>query len=126
MLRKVRKAAAGVDDVAVVAEMIGTGFRTAIVGNRVGGTKLSAGAAAVAELRDARVDWRVDRKRNGRRNAAHPEQRTEHGMNDRSVAAELAKAGLQSNRNVQEIAVADRMFDLAFVSERTDMRGKLN
>ena len=59
----------------------------------------------------------VDRQLKRRRDAAHPEERPELGMDDRAVAAELAEPGLEPDRDVQEIGVADRMFDLAGVAD---------
>src|SRR5690349_20752326 len=91
--------------------MVGARLGTAFVRNRVRWAVLPARTADVAELRDAGVDGMIDRERERRCDAAHPEQRSEPGMNDRAMTPELAEARLQANRNVEQIAVAERMLD---------------
>src|SRR6188508_3253249 len=126
MLCEVGEAAASVDDVAVVAEMILTSFGSALVRNRVGRTELPARATGVAELGDTGVDRMVDCERNRCRDAAHAEERSEPGIDDGAVPTELAEAGLQPDRDMQQVAVADRMLYLAGVADRSQIRRELD
>ena len=43
-------------------------------------------------------------------------------MDDRPVPSELAESGLQADRNVEQVAVADRVLDGARLAERADVR----
>ena len=47
-------------------------------------------------------------------------------MDDRTVPAQLAEPGLEADRDVQQIAVAHRMFDGARIAQRPDVRGQLD
>ena len=47
-------------------------------------------------------------------------------MDDRAVTAELAESGLQPDGDVQQVAVADRVLDLAGVAKRSDVGGELD
>ena len=47
-------------------------------------------------------------------------------MNDRAVPAELAESRLEADRDVQQVAVADRVLDRARVAERPDVRRELD
>src|SRR3954467_3123245 len=100
--------------------------RTALIGNRTRGTVLAAGAAGVAELRDAGVDRMVDRQVQRPGHPAHPEQRSERRMNDRAVPSELTEAGLQADRDVQQVTVANRMLDGARIAEGREVRGEFD
>src|SRR6185369_12154814 len=91
VLREIRKAAARIHNVAVVAEMILAGFRTALVWDRAWWTVFPAGATRIAELRDAGIDRVIGRELDRRNHAAHAEQRTERRMNDRPVPAQFAE-----------------------------------
>src|SRR4029450_10591533 len=47
-------------------------------------------------------------------------------MNDRAVPSELAESSLEADRNMQQVAVADRVLHLARVANRSNVRGELN
>src|SRR5262249_26416487 len=121
-----RKTSSGVDDVAVVAEVIFAGLGAAVIGDRLGRTVLTAGAARIAELRDPRVDRMIDLEIERRCHAAHSEQGAQLRMNDRAVPSKFSEAGFQSDGDVEQIAVANRVFDLARVPERSQIRRKLD
>lgn len=84
---EVGKAFARVNDIAIVAQVIFSCFRTAVVGNGVGGTVDAAGSAAVAKSRDASIDWLISGQRNRCRYAAHAKKGTQPGMNDGTMPA---------------------------------------
>src|SRR5262245_26680789 len=106
--------------------MILAGLRAPFVRDRAWRTVSSAGATGIAELRDAHVDRVIDLELDRRNHAAHAEQRAERWMDDRPVPAQLAESRFEADRNVQQIAVADRMFDLACVADRSKVGGELN
>src|SRR6185503_11025951 len=115
--REVGKAAAGVYPVSIVAQVVLPRRRAPLVRDGRGRAVLAAGPAGIAEGRDPRVDGRVQGERDRGDDAAHAEERPQLRVDDRAMAAELAEAGLEPDRNVQQIAVPDGMLDRARPAE---------
>src|SRR5438552_9004778 len=96
-----------------------------MIRDRVRWAEFSTGPARVAEFCDARVDRLVDVEGNRRGHTAHAKQRAQAWMNDRPVAAELPETRLQSNWDVQQVAVTNRMLDTTGVPQRADVSREL-
>ena len=90
---------------------IDAGVGIAFVGDRVGGAEDPAGPAGVTKRPDAGVDRCVEGERGRRQHAAEAKQRAVLGVDDRAVTSELAEAGLERQRNVENVAVPHGVLD---------------
>ena len=70
---EIREALARIDNIAVFADGVLSGFRTAVIGNGIGRAIDTAGSAGVAESGDACIDGLICFERNGCRDATHAE-----------------------------------------------------
>jgi hypothetical protein len=72
--------------------------------------------ACIAESRDPRIYRLIGLQMYGSYDTAHAEEWAYFRMNDGAMAAELPEARFETDRDVQQVAVANRMFDLAGVA----------
>src|SRR5690349_13220534 len=105
MFGEVRKTPAGVDDVAVVAQVILAGLRTSLVRNGSRRAVFAACQARITELRNTGVDWMIDCHIQRECHTTHAEKRPKLWMNNRAVTAQFAKPCLETNRNMEQVAI---------------------
>ena len=121
---EVREAAAGIDHVAIEAQMVFPCFGAAVVGNGVCGAIETTGAAFVAEGSNTGIDRMVDIHFEVGHHTAHAEERAQFRMDDGTMAAQFTKTRFQSDRNMKQVAVANGMFDTAGITQGADRFGE--
>ena len=90
----------GIDQVPIIAKMILSRFRTALIGNGFSRTVNATSLAVITKCSNSCIDRVVNGQWYGGSNAPHAEQRPEFRMNDRTMPPQLAEACFQADGNV--------------------------